>query len=139
MLHMKKAPNAIDHEIGRRIKARRQHLGHNQQFLADEIGVSYQQVQKYENGADRVGASRLFAIARALGVPISYFFEDQRDEDADGEAGDVERHIIERTLAEEEGRSLILSFSRIRDPQLRRKVLELAELLSDARLSARRK
>lgn len=139
MLHMKKAPNAIDHKIGRRIKARRQSLGHNQQFLADEIGVSYQQVQKYENGADRVGASRLFAIAGALGVPISYFFEDQHDGEPDGEAADAERHIIERTLAEEEGRNLILCFSRIRDPQLRLKVLELAELLSDPRLSGKKR
>ncbi|MGI0490152.1 helix-turn-helix domain-containing protein, partial [Pantanalinema rosaneae CENA516] len=119
MPHVKKAPNSIDHEIGRRIRARRQQLGLNQQSVADEIGVWYQQVQKYENGGDRVGASRLFAIARALSVPISYFFDDHGDEDVDAEAGDVERHIIERALAEEEGRSLILSFSRIRDPQLR--------------------
>ncbi|TVR07273.1 MAG: XRE family transcriptional regulator [Salinarimonadaceae bacterium] len=139
MLHMKKAPNAIDHEIGRRIKARRQFLGQNQQFLADEIGVSYQQVQKYENGADRVGASRLFAIAKALGVPISYFFEDERDDDTETEAADAERQIIDRTVAEEEGRSLILHFARIRDPQLRQKVLELAELLSDACLSTKRR
>lgn len=139
MLHMKKAPNAIDHEIGRRIKSRRQFLGQNQQFLADEIGVSYQQVQKYENGADRVGASRLFAIAKALGVPISHFFEDQREDEGDDAAADADRQIIERTLAEDEGRNLILHFARIRDPQLRLKVLELAELLSDARLTAKRR
>lgn len=138
MPHINKAPNPIDHEIGRRIKARRQQLGLNQQSVADEIGVSYQQVQKYENGADRVGASRLFAIARALSVPISYFFDDPDRRDAGQEAGDADRHVIERMLAEEDGRNLILSFSRIRDPKLRLKVLEMAELLADARLAAKR-
>jgi transcriptional regulator with XRE-family HTH domain len=132
---MKKVPNAIDREIGKRIKAKRLLLGHNQQFLADTIGVSYQQVQKYENGTDRVGASRLFAISKALNVPISYFFETEL---AAGSAAssdhDLENQVVKRTVATEEGRSLVLSFGRIRDPQLRTKVLELAELLSDAKL-----
>jgi transcriptional regulator with XRE-family HTH domain len=132
---MKKVPNAIDREIGKRIKAKRLLLRHNQQFLAETIGVSYQQVQKYENGTDRVGASRLFAISKALNVPISYFFE---IEAATGSAGssnhELENQVVKRTVATEEGRSLVLSFGRIRDPQLRTKVLELAELLSDAKL-----
>ena len=73
MLSNKKSPNEIDFEIGRRIKLRRNALGLNQQQLAREIDVSYQQVQKYENGTDRVGAARLFQISQALDVPIGFF------------------------------------------------------------------
>jgi transcriptional regulator with XRE-family HTH domain len=135
---MKKVPNAIDREIGKRIKSRRLFLQRNQQFLADTIGVSYQQVQKYENGTDRVGASRLYAISMALDVPISYFFESEL-QPAFGDASDreLERQTVNRTVATDEGRSLILSFGRIRDPELRAKVLDLADLLSGVKLSPR--
>lgn len=135
---MKKVPNAIDKEIGKRIKARRVLLGHNQQYLAEMVGVSYQQIQKYENGTDRVGASRLFAISKALDVPVSFFFEHDLDVNADENREDeLENQFIRRTLASEEGRALVLTFGRIRDPQMRAKVLELAELLSDARVATR--
>jgi transcriptional regulator with XRE-family HTH domain len=135
---MKKIPNAIDREIGKRIKARRLLLGHNQQFLAETIGVSYQQVQKYENGTDRVGASRLFAISRALDVPISYFFETELAAGSTASSDyELESQTVRRTVATEEGRTLVLSFGRIRDPQLRTKVLELAELLSDAKMPSK--
>jgi transcriptional regulator with XRE-family HTH domain len=135
---MKKIPNAIDREIGKRIKARRLLLGHNQQLLAETIGVSYQQVQKYENGTDRVGASRLFAISRALDVPISYFFETELAAGSTASSDyELESQTVRRTVATEEGRTLVLSFGRIRDPQLRTKVLELAELLSDAKMPSK--
>ena len=137
---MKKVPNAIDHEIGRRIKSRRIFLQRNQQFLADTIGVSYQQVQKYENGTDRVGASRLYAIAMALDVPISYFFEtDSNADPADALERENEREIVNRTVATDEGRALILSFGRIRDPKLRARVLDLADLLSGVKFSQRQR
>lgn len=136
--HMKKVPNAIDREIGKRIKSRRLLLQRNQQFLADTIGVSYQQVQKYENGTDRVGASRLYAISMALDVPISFFFENEfNDATDDTSERELERQVINRTVATEEGRSLVLFFGRIRDPELRAKVLDLAELLSGMELSPR--
>jgi len=135
---MKKIPNAIDHEIGKRIKSRRLLLQRNQQYLADTIGVSYQQVQKYENGTDRVGASRLYSISLALDVPISYFFENELTSEPRSETErDLERQVVNRTVATEEGRALVLSFGRIRDPELRAKVLDLADLLSGMKLSAR--
>jgi transcriptional regulator with XRE-family HTH domain len=135
---MKKIPNAIDREIGKRIKSRRLFLQRNQQFLADTIGVSYQQVQKYENGTDRVGASRLHAISLALDVPISYFFENELlSASGDASERELERQTVNRTVATEEGRALILSFGRIRDPELRAKVLDLADLLSGVKLSSR--
>ncbi len=139
MRQMKKVPNAIDREIGRRIKARRLFLGHNQQFLAETIDVSYQQVQKYENGTDRVGASRLFAIAKALDVPISHFFETDTSGIVDASEADQDELTVRRMVATDEGRSLMLSFSRIRDPALRAKVVELAELFAEAKLTQRQR
>lgn len=67
--------NEIDKYVGRRLKNRREELGLSQEKLADALGISFQQVQKYERGFNRVGASRLFAIAQELGVTVSYFFE----------------------------------------------------------------
>lgn len=135
---MKKVPNSVDHGIGKRIKSRRLFLGHNQQFLAESIGVSYQQVQKYENGTDRVGASRLWAIARALDVPVGYFYGDVTSSPAGlSPEAEQENQTLQRTMATEEARSLILSFGRIRDPELRAKVLDLAELLADAKLTGK--
>ncbi|HSP26271.1 MAG TPA: helix-turn-helix domain-containing protein [Saliniramus sp.] len=135
---MKKVPNSIDYGIGKRIKSRRLFLGHNQQFLAESIGVSYQQVQKYENGTDRVGASRLWAISLALDVPVGFFYGDAISSPAGlSPEAEQENQILQRTMATDEARSLILSFGRIRDPELRAKVLDLAELLADAKLTGK--
>lgn len=71
--------NEIDKFVGRRLKQRRDELGLSQEKLADKLGISFQQVQKYERGFNRVGASRLFAIAKELGVTVSYFFESLED------------------------------------------------------------
>lgn len=71
-----KAPNAVDIEVGRRIRQRRAILGFTQAALAEHLGITFQQVQKYEKGTNRVGSSRLQTVARFLDVPISYFFDD---------------------------------------------------------------
>ena len=69
-------PNPIDVHVGQRVRQRRTLLGMSQEKLAEAIGLTFQQVQKYERGANRVGSSRLFDLARVLDVPIAYFFED---------------------------------------------------------------
>src|SRR5579864_3538761 len=76
-------PNPIDVHVGARIRMRRLLLGMNQETLANALGLTFQQVQKYEGGANRVSASRLSAVAEILGVPISYFFGDLRPDDAE--------------------------------------------------------
>jgi ribosome-binding protein aMBF1 (putative translation factor) len=76
-------PNPIDVHVGARVRMRRLLLGMNQETLANALGLTFQQVQKYEGGANRVSASRLSAMAEILGVPISYFFGDLQQEDAD--------------------------------------------------------
>lgn len=123
MQPLKKRPNDIDREIACRIKARRQLVGYNQKSLADKIGVSYQQVQKYENGSNRVGASRLYAISKALCVHISYFFDAQPEHCG----ADPRREIIDRTL-DEGDRELILFFAGIRNKKSRDKIVELFDL-----------
>ncbi len=141
MFHMKKAPNEIDHAIGQRIKARRQYLGYNQQTLAQQIGVSYQQVQKYENGSDRVGASRLFAIAKALEVDISYFFEQfiEHSSDDDTMARFGREHVvIERAAKDPQARRLMKIFMMIENPELRAKLIDMAELFAETRLPGKR-
>jgi transcriptional regulator with XRE-family HTH domain len=141
MFHMKKAPNEVDHAIGQRIKARRQYLGYNQQTLAEQIGVSYQQVQKYENGSDRVGASRLFAIAKALEVDISYFFEEYTDAPPDDDAMQRfgrEHVAVERAAKDPETRRLLKIFMTIENPELRSKLIDMAELFAQTRLPGKR-
>lgn len=125
----KKTPTEIDREIGRRIKARRNQLGMNQQMLAERIGVSYQQVQKYENGTDRVGASRLFMIAKALSSDVSEFYESGPGQLR--EPGVAYDHGIDaqRIMASEEGRALVRAFLSIEDFEVRRKLMELASAL----------
>ncbi|WP_372423738.1 helix-turn-helix domain-containing protein [Salinarimonas chemoclinalis] len=130
-MDMKKHPNEIDREIGRRIKQRRTELGLNQQSLAQQIGVSYQQVQKYENGTDRVGASRLYAIANALHCPVADFYERGAEF---RETGPVYEPSMDaqRVLATEDGRLLIHAFLKIEDAAVRQKVVELAAVLATA-------
>lgn len=128
----KKHPNEVDREVGRRIKLRRQELGLNQQGLAEQIGVSYQQVQKYENGTDRIGASRLYAISVALGCSIAEFFE--RDPAHLRETGSQYEASYDaaRLLATEDGRRLVQNYLRIDDHSVRRKLVELTGALASS-------
>ena len=122
----KKHPTDTDREIGRRIKLRRNELGLNQQLLAKQIGVSYQQVQKYENGTDRVGAARLFKIANALQCDISGFFVPELGEFRESPAAFDGAADMQRLLATEDGRMLVHAFLAIEDTAVRRKFVELA-------------
>ena len=99
-------PNPIDVHVGARVRMRRLLLGMNQETLANALGLTFQQVQKYEGGANRVSASRLSAMAEILGVPISYFFGDLQQEDTDLSPEDkrwreqLQRRKLEVTLVE---------------------------------------
>src|ERR1700745_3000245 len=79
-------PNPIDVHVGARVRLRRTLLGMSQEKLGDAIGLTFQQVQKYERGANRVGASRLFELSRVLDVPVSFFFDELGPESAGGAA-----------------------------------------------------
>jgi transcriptional regulator with XRE-family HTH domain len=116
-------PNPIDVHVGARIRMRRLLLGMNQETLANALGLTFQQVQKYEGGANRVSASRLSTMAEILGVPISYFFGDLQPEDGDVSPEDRQwREQLDRRVTIE----FIRLYFSIPVLQVRRQFLELA-------------
>jgi transcriptional regulator with XRE-family HTH domain len=119
-------PNPIDVHVGKRIRTRRLLLGMNQETLANALGLTFQQVQKYEHGANRVSASRLSAMADILGVPISFFFSDLDDPSATPE----ERESRER-MERPETIELIRLYYAIPDQRVRRQFLEMVKAVAD--------
>lgn len=124
---MKKSPNSIDIHVGSRIRLRRVMLGLSQEKLGDGLGITFQQVQKYEKGTNRVGASRLQHISELLDVHISYFFEGVPD--ASQDRAPVAPSALSQFLNSKEGISLAKAFSAIEDSRVRRRVLELVQSL----------
>lgn len=115
-------PDPIDVHVGRRLRARRIVLGLSQSDLAGEIGVSFQQVQKLEQGANRISAARLYRFARKLGVAPGYFFEELERSRRDGEEGDV--------LASDETLRLIEAYDTIESEETRRLFKKLMKSVS---------
>ena len=119
--------NKIDLLVGQRIRARRHALGISQTELGEAIGVKFQQIQKYETGANRVSASRLWDIAEALDVPVAFFFEgieDQADAPVEGNAMPAD------IMGDKEALDLVRSYYAIPENQ-RRRLFDLARVLSD--------
>jgi transcriptional regulator with XRE-family HTH domain len=134
MTENKKRPNPIDIHVGSRIRLRRNMVAMSQEKLGDKLGITFQQIQKYEKGTNRVGASRLQAIGAILNVPVSYFFEDaprENGEPGDGFAEEPGNTFSTDFLSTTEGVQLIRSFVKISDPKVRRKVLDLIKVLAD--------
>jgi len=126
----KKLPDAIDVHVGSRIKLRRKMRGMSQQKLAAGLGITFQQVQKYEKGTNRVGSSRLQNIANILGVPVSYFF-DEAPATAPSN-GAFEPDAVTQFLSSSEGIELNTAFVKIGDPKVRAKVIALVKSLGDS-------
>jgi transcriptional regulator with XRE-family HTH domain len=135
-------PNPIDVHVGARVRLRRTMLSLSQERLGEAIGVTFQQVQKYEKGSNRIGASRLEAIARFLDVPVSYFFKDAPGMPEEGVKGpgfaeDQDALELVRMLRNPELRELARAFSSIADPKVRRRILDLVRTLTDDAPDAR--
>src|SRR3954471_22384621 len=125
-----KQPNEIDRLVGSRVRQRRMQRGMSQEQLAAALGITVPQVQKYEKGVNRIGASRLHKIAGLLGVPIGAFFEAHAGRGG-AEAGAAEPGQPDPSVfADRETIALALAFSRIARPQLRRALLELARAVA---------
>ncbi len=127
-------PNPIDIHVGGRIRLRRMMSGLSQERLGEQMGLTFQQIQKYEKGANRVGASRLFQLAQVLEVPVSYFFDDLELEDkrhASGFAESKSQDFVLEFLNSREGLELNRAFVKIQDPQVRRRVIDLIRSLAD--------
>jgi transcriptional regulator with XRE-family HTH domain len=132
-------PSPIDVYVGARIRLRRTLLGLSQERLGDQIGLTFQQVQKYERGANRVGASRLFDLARVLDVPISYFFEDMPDNVAGPLAltarrmhglAETQDPFGDDTMNRRETMELVRAYYRIQDPSVRKRVFDLIKSMA---------
>ncbi|NTF72823.1 helix-turn-helix domain-containing protein [Rhizobium rhizogenes] len=132
MAEAPKKPNQIDIDVGNRIRMRRRLTGMSQMALGEALGVTFQQVQKYEKGTNRVGASRLSDVARVLGVPVSFFFGDEQGKH--GENGDQETDVVAQFVGTGEGLALNRSFAKIPDIGVRRKIVALVKTLADEEL-----
>jgi transcriptional regulator with XRE-family HTH domain len=129
---IKKAPNPIDKHVGSRVRMRRVLIGMSQERLGDALGLTFQQVQKYEKGTNRIGASRLQQISRILGMPVEFFFEGspsgEREPVGFQDASDTT--YVADFLATNEGVQLNRAFLRIRDPKMRRRVVDLVNAIA---------
>jgi len=131
----KKVPNPIDVHVGNRVRMRRMLIGMSQEKLGEALGLTFQQVQKYEKGANRVSASRLYQMASSLGVPIQFFFDDMptstHSSDLEGMAEGGAPDQLMDFLNSSEGFQLGRAFSTIPDSNVRKRVLDLVKTLSD--------
>lgn len=143
---MPEAPKPVDLHVGRRLRLRRGLVGMSQERLAELLGITYQQVQKYERGANRIGSSRLHDIARILDVPVAWFFDEMETAEpvATGLAEDaptgfvfdmadtprVEPPAAEAATFGRETLEMVRAFNRIGDPTVRRRLFELAKALA---------
>lgn len=131
----KKAPNPIDIHVGSRVRLRRMMLGMSQEKLGEHLGITFQQIQKYEKGTNRIGASRLQHISTVLGVPVAFFFEDAPgtpSEAAEGFSDSQSGSYVVDFLSSSEGLQLNKAFVKIKDAKTRRKVVELVQAISSA-------
>jgi transcriptional regulator with XRE-family HTH domain len=131
MMIAKKAPNPIDKHVGSRVRMRRMMLGMSQEKLGDALGLTFQQVQKYEKGTNRIGASRLQQISHTLQVQISFFFEGapsvSTGSRSEGMSEAPSPAYVSDFLATSDGLALTKAFTRISDAKLRRRIVDLVE------------
>ena len=131
------SPNPVDVHVGSRVRLRRTLLGLSQEKLGEAVGLTFQQIQKYERGANRIGASRLFEFSRILDVPVSFFFDDMSDRLSAGDMSndglsDQPRHPLEPDpLTRRETLELVRAYYRISDPHVRKRLFELTKSLGN--------
>ena len=132
-------PNPVDIHVGSRVRLRRTLLGLSQEKLGEAIGLTFQQIQKYERGANRISASRMYALARVLDVPVAFFFEDMPPE-ISGKGGKPVPGLAEKyqaefyhdPLAKRETLELVRAYYRIKDPNVRKRLYDLVKSLAGA-------
>ena len=132
-------PNPIDIHVGSRVRLRRTLLGMSQEKLGEAIGLTFQQVQKYERGANRIGASRLYDLSRVLDVPVSFFYDDMPAESAvttveeSDNAAEARASAFEPDpMAKRETLELVRAYYRIAEPSVRKRLFELTKAVANA-------
>jgi len=136
LLHYRKLPagvsNPVDQHVGHRLRQRRSLLGISQEKLGESVGLTFQQIQKYERGANRIGASRLYQFSCILDVPVSFFFDDmptslQTPEGQQAGLSEPGQDVIDRDpMSRRETLELVRAYYRISSPVVRRRLLDLA-------------
>ena len=135
-------PNPVDVHVGSRVRYRRMIIGMSQEKLGERMNLTFQQIQKYEKGTNRIGASRLFQLSKILEVPVGYFFEDAFANAAPAQAmqglhePEQEGYLLD-FLNSREGLDLNKAFAKIQDPKVRRRVIDLVRALSDEKVDAK--
>ncbi|MDH3473391.1 MAG: helix-turn-helix domain-containing protein [Rhodospirillales bacterium] len=129
------SPNPIDVHVGSRVRLRRTLLGMSQEKLGEAIGLTFQQVQKYERGSNRIGASRLFDLARVLDVPVGFFFDDMSEDVAARSPGQAKGKPAEpvgiqpNPMAKRETLELVRAYYKISDSSVRKRLFEMVKAL----------
>jgi transcriptional regulator with XRE-family HTH domain len=128
----KKQANPVDGQVGTRVRLRRMLVGMSQERLGELLGLTFQQVQKYEKGVNRIGAGRLYQVAQILGVSISYFYEGVVEQSAQSiRNGESSTPPVMEFLSSGEGLQLTLAFMRIKDSKVRKRVIDLVKSLAE--------
>jgi transcriptional regulator with XRE-family HTH domain len=135
-------PNPVDVHVGSRVRYRRMIIGMSQEKLGEKMNLTFQQIQKYEKGTNRIGASRLFQLSKILEVPVGYFFEDAFSGASPSRAmpgmGEPEQEgYLLDFLNSREGLDLNKAFAKIQDPKVRRRVIDLVRALSEEKPEAK--
>ena len=123
----KKQTNPIDIQVGNRVRIRRMLIGMSQERLGDLLGLTFQQVQKYENGVNRIGAGRLYEVSRILNVPVDFFYEGVASSGPEGESAPPVMEFV----SSGEGLQLALAFMKIKDARVRKRMLDLVKSLAE--------
>ena len=125
-----KKPNPIDVHVGGRVRLRRMMLGMSQEKLGEQLGITFQQIQKYEKGTNRIGASRLQNIATVLSVPVGFFFDGAPGQGSTGNGDSKSGSYVVDFLSSSEGLQLNRAFVRIGDSKVRRRIVDLVRALA---------
>ena len=129
----KYGPNPVDVHVGGRVRLRRTLLGMSQERLGDALGLTFQQVQKYERGVNRIGSSRLYHLSQILDVPVSFFFDDMPPLDPDALPGLGEKRqaeFVRDPLVKRETLELVRAYYKITDPGARKRLFELTKAIA---------
>jgi transcriptional regulator with XRE-family HTH domain len=138
-------PRAVDMHVGARLRLRRTLLGISQEKLGESVGLTFQQIQKYERGANRVGASRIYEFSRVLDVPVSYFFDEMNDVtkatrgrriDLKGLTDSEQVELESDPLARRETLELVRAYYKINDPKIRKRLFELTKTLANSQVGS---
>ncbi|MGD8325802.1 MAG: helix-turn-helix transcriptional regulator [Sphingomonadales bacterium] len=128
---MTSKPDPVDVHVGSRVRLRRTLLGMSQEKLGDALGLTFQQVQKYERGANRIGSSRLFQLSKILDVPVSFFFDDMETASSARGMSDANAEPFEaEQLARRETLELVRAYYRITEPTVRKRIFELVKAVA---------